>query len=718
MNWRLYSLLLAFLLALGCATTSQKTRLSSVEPIVVTWRVVGPVGDEEVPAGLKAEVFKNLQARGFEPIEGGASDYALVIDLLAKSPAKVEKKFRWPVVMRAVFSQVGSTPRYIESTYSAVVDRPSESSKLAIEASQARIIKDIDAGAERFIAALEPRVRQQARPVIPGLYRSGDALYFVMIDRFSNGDPSNDAKVDLNDPQAFHGGDIRGLIDHLDHLKELGIKTVWISPTFKMRTDSFFGHGAFHGYWLEDPSKIEPRFGDEALLRELRDELDKRGMRLVMDVVLNHVAPESELVARHPEWFHLNGGITDWNDKNQVQNFDVHGLPDIDQSVPQAYDWVAGSTLAWISQVKPAGFRLDAVKHISNAFWQRFNAEAKAAGGPEFLLLGELLDGNAANVAAVARDGGFNAMFDFPLHFAMVDVFCKDHSPARLAAVLSADRLYGDMLGAHREGLVTLLDNHDLPRILTACNGDLGRVRQALQFMLTARGTPSFTWGTEAGLEGAQEPENRADMNFEADHALGRAIHDGLERRRMRSVFQNGMDVLLEVEDGFLAYLRVSQDDAKPEVILIVVNATMGLRTVKIPAELGTDMTQVEVPAGQTTVTILESDAKRLAAYRAAKSKNTKTQIEVIVDNVELAEGESLMLVGSGPELGNWSPDRQAPTFSKKNGQLALNLSLPSGLVFAYKLVRLKDGKTTWEEHPDRFLFVQNGQTISLSFGL
>ena len=76
------------------------------------------------------------------------------------------------------------------------------------------------------------------------------------------------------------------------------------------------------------------------------------------------------------------------------------------------------------------------------------------------------------------------------------------------------------------------------------------------------------------------------------------------------------------------------------------------------------------------------------------------------------------MLVGSGPELGNWSPGRDAPTFSKKNGQLALNLSLPSGLVFAYKLVRLKDGKATWEEHPDRFLFVQNGQTISLSFGL
>ncbi len=717
MIWRVFPVLLALLLALGCASANQVTRLSSVEPIVVTWRVSGPAGAEDVPEGLRSEVLENLQARGFEPINEGESEYTLIIDLRADHAAKVEKKYRWPVMMRATFSQVGAAPRFVESSYSAVVDRPTQSAKLAIEATRSRIIRDIDAGAERFVAALVPSPKQRPRPVIPGLYRSGDALYFVMIDRFSNGDATNDSKIDLADPQAFHGGDLQGLINRLDHLKELGIKTVWISPTFKMRTDPFFGHGAFHGYWLEDPALIEPRFGDEALLKKLQDELDKRGMRMVMDVVLNHVAPESEMVARHPDWFHLNGGITDWNDTKQVQTYDVHGLPDLDQSVEPAYDWVAGTTLRWISKVHPGGFRLDAVKHISNDFWQRFNAEARSAGGPEFLLLGELLDGNAANVAAVAKDGGFNAMFDFPLYFAMVDVFCKDQSPARLAAVLSADRLYGDMLGANREGLVTLLDNHDLPRILSACNNDLGRVRQAMQFMMTARGTPSFTWGTEAGLEGEKEPENRGDMNFESDHALGRAIHDGLERRRMRTVFQTGMDVLLQVEDGFLAYLRVSQDDTRPEVVLIVVNTTMELREVTIPKELGTDMASVEVPAGQTKITILESNGPQLAAYRAAKKKTTTAQIEVTVDNVKLAEGESLMLVGSGPELGNWSPEAQGLTFSPKNDQLVLNLSLPSGLVFAYKLVRLKDGKATWEEHPDRFLFVQTGQNIVLSFG-
>ncbi|MEZ4460980.1 MAG: alpha-amylase family glycosyl hydrolase [bacterium] len=538
-----------------------------------------------------------------------------------------------------------------------------------------------------------------------------------MVDRFANGDPSNDGTIDLADPQAFHGGDLQGIIDHLDELKDLGIKTVWISPVFKMRTEPFYGHGAFHGYWLEDPNLIEPRFGDEATLKRLNTELQKRDMRLIMDVVLNHVAPESELVARHPEWFHLKGGINDWSNTEEVQTHDVHGLPDLDQSVPEAYDWVAGTTLSWINRVGPGGFRLDAVKHISNDFWNKFNQQAAQQGGENFMLVGELLDGNPANVAEVARSGGFNAMFDFPLHFAMVDVFCRDQSPSRLAAILSADRLYSDMLGPNREGLVTLLDNHDLPRILSACGGDVSRVRQAMQFMLTARGTPSFTWGTEAGALGDGEPENRGDMVFGAGHALARVMHDGLERRRLRHVLQTGMDVILESDDGLFAYLRLgSPQDPTPQAVLVVVNATMGLREVTLPSELGADLSKVEVAAGQTSVTMVSVDANNLKAFREKHRTPTPVNVEFIVDNLKLAPGETLHLVGSGPEMGSWVPN-DAPTFAPRNTQLSLNATLPSGLVFAYKLVRLKDGVAVWEERADRFVFVQPGQSIQLSFG-
>lgn len=710
------ALLSILLLTLSCAPTTHLTRMSTVEPIVVSWHVYGPGGEDQAPELLKSRVLTDLRERGFAPIEQGAADFSLVVDLRTAEPVRVEKNYRWTVALRATFAQNNGTPRYIEHTYSTTVTRQTNSPRLAIEGAQSRIAADIDSGAERFIATLDPRLRIKKRPPSAGLYRAGDALYFIMVDRFANGDPSNDDAVDPADPQAFHGGDLQGIIDNLDHLKALGIKTLWLSPIFKMRTEPFYGHGAFHGYWLEDPNLIEPRFGDEATLRKLQDELKARDMRLVLDVVLNHVGPDSVLVARHPEWFHLKGGITDWNDEVQVQTHDVHGLPDIDQSVPEAYDWVAGGTLSWIERIKPAGYRLDAVKHISNTFWQKFNNDARTRAGEDFLLLGELLDGNPANLVRAAEQGGFNAMFDFPLHFALVDVFCKDQSPARLGAILSADRLYGDMLGPQRQGLFTLLDNHDLPRILSACNNDLVRVRQALTFMLTARGTPSFTWGTEAGLEGATEPQNRADMVFGLDHPLERVIREGLEKRRLQPVLQSGMDVILRADDSVFAYLRLG-DERQADAVLVVVNTSAELQTVVLPPELQADQPQFEIPAQQTEVAVLSVPAEKLQAFRAQHERPQPVNVELVVNDLKLAPGESLVLVGSGPELANWSPGPDAPKFLPKNSQLVLNAALPSGLVFAYKLVRLKDGKAVWEERADRFLFVKPGQSISLSFG-
>lgn len=716
---RLYALL-AFLAlwASSCATAPTQTRLSSVEPIVVTWRVWGPQGAEPVPSGLRDAVNTDLRSYGFEPVSQGDTEFALVVELRAAQPVRMDRQYRWSLAMRSTFSQAGQTPRFIENSYSTLVSRPSASALLAIESAADRLRKDIALGTQSFVSSIEPRTPVPRQPpTSTGLYRAGDAMYFIMVDRFANGDPSNDGEIDPKDPQAFHGGDLQGIIDHLDELKALGIKSVWISPVFKMRTEPFFGHGAFHGYWLEDPHVIEPRFGTEATLKALNDELAKRDMRLVMDVVLNHVAPESEMVTQHPDWFHLQGPIKDWDNPDELQTHDVHGLPDLDQDVPQAYQWVAGGTLAWIDKVHPAGFRLDAVKHISEAFWQRFNRDAMSRGGPDFLLLGEHLDGNPASVANVARMAGFNAMFDFPLHFAIVDVFCRDQSPARLAAILSADRLYGDALGADRRGLMTLLDNHDLPRILSACGGDVGRVRQAMQFMLSARGTPSFTWGTEAGLLGGGEPHNRADMVFGSDHPMERIIRDGLERRRLRPVLQTGQDVILTVDDNVFAYIRAgSPQDEVPQVALVVVNTSIGLRTITLPSELSPSIAQVEVPAGQTSVTLVDVSHEALAKYRQQHQKPSLVSVEFIVDNLELEPGETVALVGSGPELGNWDP-AQAPTFSPRNTQLTLDAWLPSDLVFAYKLVRLKDGAAVWEARADRYVFVKPGQSIQLSFG-
>ena len=191
--------------------------------------------------------------------------------------------------------------------------------------------------------------------------------------------------------------------------------------------------------------------------------LEDRGMGMYLDVVLNHVGYESKLFEDKPDWFHRKGTITDWSSREQLETHDVHGLPDLDQSKPEVYDYLLAASSSWLSLPGLTGFRLDAVKHIGAAFWSRYNRDLAKRAGPEFRLLGELYDGNPELLATAMREQGFHELFDFPLHFAMVDVFCKGASPETLAATLSLDRLYPDP-----SRLITFADNSvldvDVPR--------------------------------------------------------------------------------------------------------------------------------------------------------------------------------------------------------------------------------------------------------------
>jgi hypothetical protein len=193
----------------------------------------------------------------------------------------------------------------------------------------------------------KPADETQPEPA-PKSSRTPRNIYFAMVDRFANGDRSNDGDANPNDPQAFHGGDLLGLRNRLDWLQGLGVDTVWLSPVFSMRTSPWHGYGAFHGYWTYDWNNIEPRLGTEAQLVELADELHRRGMQLMVDVVLNHVGPEAPLVLEKPEWFHQKGGITDWNDPVQLTTFDVHGLPDLATEREEVVAYLTQAGRRWL----------------------------------------------------------------------------------------------------------------------------------------------------------------------------------------------------------------------------------------------------------------------------------------------------------------------------------------------------------------------------------
>lgn len=708
------------LLALSCAHQPQ-TRLAQPTPTWVEWQLVDASGQALTPPQVLSDsVHQSLNERGFQVVESEQdATYRVTVQTTVRRFMRVDGAYRW-VAQGAIQVADGaelkshktwSYPHYLDVEFAA------ESRVLSALAPE--ISGELNQTLTKFIALgvpstqiIETNTEVAAKPKPQpkrqtGPYHPNDSVYYVMVDRFHNGDPSNDGVSDPKDTQAFHGGDIAGLIQKLDWIQTLGVRTIWLSPVFKMRDTPFFGHGAFHGYWLEDPFQVEPRFGDEALLKQLKDELKKRDMRLILDIVVNHVAPESERVKTHAHWFHPHGPITDWKDPVQLETYQVHGLPDLDQSNPEVYTWLFDSTVKWIQLLEPDGLRMDAVKHVSPEFWRRFNAEVQSASKKPLIILGEHLDGDVASVAKTAKEGGFNAMFDFPLHFALVDVFCKDQSPGRLAAVLAQDSLYGDTMGPHRQGLVTLLDNHDLSRIISSCLGDRGRVLQALRFMLSVRGTPSFTWGTEVGIDGSQEPENRSSMRFDDSHPMLAATQDLIRTRAEHSVLREGVDHVLALEDEFYALLRVG----KTEAALLIVNTSPALKNIVLPPELQPAKVSQQVAANTTELVIINADPEHLRRLRERISATSRTEVKVEVTGVELKEGERLVFAGSLPELGSWDP-KKAPEFKLESGTMVLPLSLDTGAVAAGKLVVISGDNATWEERTDRFFLARAGQDV------
>lgn len=740
----------------GCLKhAAPPVRLAERTPVAVAFVLdaderEGP-GIQDVPEDVKRWVAKELDARNLEvrpvPFEKYAdffrraresrSRYQHVASLAGDAPlvllvearavffAQISGHYRWDVYTQLTAGRTasgGPEPLSARQELDAILptDYPRESGAVALVADD--IAKQAGSLFDSFLATV-PAPSAAPQPAAAGQGGAtwtpppGDAIYFVMVDRFANGDPRNDGTVDAKDPQAFHGGDLQGLLDKLDQLKALGVRTVWLSPVYQMRTEKFFGYGAFHGYWVEDLSRVEPRFGDEALLVRLSEELRRRGMRLVLDMVLNHVGPDTRLVTEKPEWFHHKGPIENWNDPEQLVNGDVHGLPDLAVEKEEVYAHLMAASKHWVDVLHPAGFRLDAVKHVPLPFWARYNDELRRYAGSDFLLLGEMLEGDPAVVSRTQAEGRFGAMFDFPLGFSLVDVFCRDRSPSNLGAVLFNDRLY-----ENPASLVTLVDNHDLPRVMTECGEDVERVKRALAVQLTARGVPGFTYGVEEGLTGKKEPENRGDMRFTPTHPLRLWIAQLMELRRRSDALQHGESLVLAAREDFFAYARVVSGEA----VIIAVNGGKAPATVEGVVETFGKKVEVTdalsgdfldagltVPPGGVLLARVRSQV--LDGFRARMEEARKRwHGQGETRTVEIAvEDPGVRLVGSGPELGAWKPER-----SLRPGPRGFQLTLPVGGVFEYKLVREQGpGKFAWEDGNNRTLFV-SASTEPLRFSV
>lgn len=425
-----------------------------------------------------------------------------------------------------------------------------------------------------------------------------DIIYFILTDRFygiENTQPEVNRKIDKSNPYFYHGGNFDGIVEKIPYLKNLGITALWITPVY-WQIDLEQSHG-YHGYWALDFNAVNPvlhadnkRYpqGSRLYLKDLVDQLHAEGIKVILDIVVNHTGYGHPGIADNPanptpirsSWFNrMNISL-----EASVTEGQLSGLPDMDLDSPDVCDYHAETILSWLRETGIDGIRMDTVKHVERNFWTYFKTQVKGQF-PEVTLLGEVLVFDIDALSQYQKFDAIDQLFDFPLQQAIKNVFVYDHgmtdfvSPFNLGAgILERDQSY-----TNHNQLVTLLDNHDLSArfmtyILEHQKGDYRRatnvMKLALTFLFTIRGIPQIYYGTELGLEGNSDPDNRrdfpwgklnSDYEVKEEYPFEKEIYD-LTRtliriRRTNDALSSGCFVCLYADYFLLVFLRYIGDN-------------------------------------------------------------------------------------------------------------------------------------------------------------
>lgn len=379
-----------------------------------------------------------------------------------------------------------------------------------------------------------------------------DLIYFIMTDRFKDGDPANNQKVLPKDMSAYHGGDFRGIIDKLDYIKSLGFTAIWISPVVANQIRGY------HGYWATDFYETNERFGTLDELKELVEKAHSKEIKVIVDLVVNHTGGMHSWLddPQYQSWFHQRGTITNWNDQQEVEEGRLANLPDLDQGNPEVKKYLIEMAKWWIRETNIDGYRLDTVRHVPKEFWVDFSSEIKKEF-PDFYLIGEVFDGRSGYVASYQRTG-IDGLVDFPLYFALNDVFKDGQSVERLTNMIEeCHNLYE---APHLMG--TFIDNHDVPRFVNQLYFfPEERLKQALAFMMTYTGIPILYYGTEIGMDGGADPDNRRDMDWSAKSQLIDYVKQLTAIRKNNKALIYGDFQVVPIENHTLCYLRQYEDN-------------------------------------------------------------------------------------------------------------------------------------------------------------
>ncbi|HEV8428045.1 MAG TPA: alpha-amylase family glycosyl hydrolase [Pyrinomonadaceae bacterium] len=402
---------------------------------------------------------------------------------------------------------------------------------------------------ERVISVTTPHGSARASfEVLRPLNRAGrfqgfspaDVLYLIMIDRFADGDPSNNEPIyDRKNKFYYHGGDLQGVINHLPYLKDLGVTAIWLTPWYdnydrlnqiELKEDK--PSTGFHGYNPQDFYGVEEHFGNHAKLRELVETAHRSGIKIVQDQVMNHTGPYHPWVddPPTPTWFngtksnHLNNVFQTWvlHDPRAVESLKretmegwfLDFLPDLNQHDREASQYLIQNTLWWIGTTGLDGIRMDTWQYVPNSFWRDWTRAVKREF-PNFKVVGEVKDGDVVHTSFFQGgrirfdgiDSGLDSLLDFPLFYPIRHAFAEGKPVDEIPKTLAKDYLYNNS-----EVLVTLLGGHDDGRFMSEKGATVAGLKLANAFVLTTRGVPQLYYGDEIALEGGDEPTTRGDF--------------------------------------------------------------------------------------------------------------------------------------------------------------------------------------------------------------
>ncbi|MFW5851051.1 MAG: alpha-amylase family glycosyl hydrolase, partial [Bacteroidota bacterium] len=382
--------------------------------------------------------------------------------------------------------------------------------------------------------------------------KEAQIIYFILLDRFYNGNTKNDRPVSDSDIHAklnFHGGDIAGVTQKIKdgYIPLLGVNTLWISPIAKnpegyveKNNHKFTG---YHGYWPIDSEKIDDRFGTEQEMHEMVSEAHTRNISIILDYVANHVHKDNPIYAEHHEratnLFLPDGSmnIGRWEEHRYTTWFDDF-LPTLDFDIPEVLEMMTDIAVSWIKKYNLDGFRHDATKHISTKFWRTLTKKLKheimIKESRRLYQIGETFGGRDM-LQSYINSGIQDGQFSFNVYYELRNTFLYEDVPfSSLTTAILQDI---QSFGAHNL-MGNITGNHDMPRFISYAGEDLAMNQNAehegwnrhitvknpvgykkLQLLTvcvaTIPGIPVIYYGDEIGMAGGGDPDNRRPMRFE-----------------------------------------------------------------------------------------------------------------------------------------------------------------------------------------------------------